>query len=260
MINSQVNLAMNLTPETVLLGQSFKDKKAALRFLGKYLAEIGAVERDFFKSLWKREKRADTYLGLGIAIPHSHSKFLGEIRHDKVVFVQVPQGLPWNADERVYLICAVAARAEAHLDTLAAITALIAAPDQLQELRQVTSVGDFVSIVKQVTAAETQAYINQAKPGETKSSTEEAQIATKFQKTFQVGEPTGIHARPAGQIVAAVKQVGVPCYIRGGSGEFCAIKSLSSIISLKLRHRQNVSIAADDEILVDDIGRIIESK
>jgi phosphocarrier protein len=80
--------------------------------------------------------------------------------------------------------------------------------------------------------------------------------------TVTVGTISGLHARPAGIIVAAVGKVGVPVTIALGDGKPVNAASILSVISLGVKGGDSVTVAAEgsgaDEI-VKSLGDLIAS-
>ena len=84
-----------------------------------------------------------------------------------------------------------------------------------------------------------------------------------YSKCITIKNPTGLHARPAAQFVAAAKQFESNITIhREGEDKIINAKSMVKLLSLGICQNQTIEIAADgpDEAkAVDELAALIES-
>jgi phosphocarrier protein len=77
-------------------------------------------------------------------------------------------------------------------------------------------------------------------------------------KTVIVGSAVGLHARPAAIISEAVVNAGVPVTLALDGGEPVDAGSALMIMTLGAGNGAEVTIAADDEAVVNTIAELVE--
>ena len=77
-------------------------------------------------------------------------------------------------------------------------------------------------------------------------------------KTVIVGSAVGLHARPAAIISEAVVNAGVPVTLALDGGEAVDAGSALMIMTLGAGNGAAVTIAADDEAVVNTIAELVE--
>ncbi|ANF57105.1 phosphoenolpyruvate--protein phosphotransferase [Halotalea alkalilenta] len=113
---------LTLSSNAVKLARVAPDWRDALRQAGTALADDGLVESGYADALFDREAQGSTYLGAGIAIPHGTPQSREHVRETGVRVLQFPAGVEWHDGERVFLLIAIAARSDEHLEILRALT------------------------------------------------------------------------------------------------------------------------------------------
>src|SRR5208282_3994290 len=113
---------IKLGQDTIRLDTRAQDKTEAIRIAGSLLVDSGNMQSGYIDSMLLREKVANTYLGNGIAIPHGLPKDRDLIVQTGISVAQFPAGVTWNQGETVYLVVAIAARADEHIELLANLT------------------------------------------------------------------------------------------------------------------------------------------
>src|SRR5512143_2762598 len=98
---------INLGKESIRLNAHARDKTEAIRLAASLLVDNGNMKPGYVESMLLREKVANTYLGNGIAIPHGLPKDRELILQTGISVTQFPQGVPWNAGEKVFLVVGI---------------------------------------------------------------------------------------------------------------------------------------------------------
>ena len=74
---------------------------------------------------------------------------------------------------------------------------------------------------------------------------------------FTVTDPEGIHARPAGVIVAAAKAAGVPIKITKGAKTVEA-KKLFALMGLGIKSGETITVSCDDDAAAEAFKKVLE--
>jgi phosphocarrier protein FPr len=209
---------LKLTPATVRLAAQARDKTEAIRIAGSLLVDSGNMQSGYIDSMLLREKVANTYLGNGIAIPHGLPKDRDLIVHTGISVTQFPAGVSWNQGETVYLVVAIAARSDEHIELLANLTDVLDDPETVMRLAQTSDAQDIID------------RLTQAR-GETVPSI--AQAEDDFEPWVDVAltGSAGLHARPATAFVELAKQFQAEIRVRH-IGKVANGKSLVSLLKL----------------------------
>ena len=121
----------------------------ALAHIGESLEYAGAVHAGYCDSLQARERRASTYLGHGIAVPHAlhiHDYLLVK---PGLSFTRFTQPVPWE-DESVSLCIAIAASAADQVEVLCRITTALVHPTYLDIMRKSVDSGEITRILREI--------------------------------------------------------------------------------------------------------------
>ena len=88
-----------------------------------------------------------TYLpGAGVAIPHGMSDGFKYIKHTGISVLQIPNGLNW-LDEKVYIIIAIAANSDEHMNVLASLSDALESEEDAKKLWTTNSVDKLFEIL-----------------------------------------------------------------------------------------------------------------
>jgi phosphocarrier protein FPr len=209
---------IKLTPATVRLAAHARDKTEAIRIAGSLLVDSGNMQSGYIDSMLLREKVANTYLGNGIAIPHGLPKDRDLIVHTGISVTQFPDGVSWNQGETVYLVVAIAARSDEHIELLANLTDVLDDPQTVQRLARTVRVED---IIERLTQAR----------GETVPTVTQAEDDFELWVDVALTGAAGLHARPATAFVELAKQFQAEIRVRH-IGKVANGKSLVSLLKL----------------------------
>lgn len=107
-----------LTEELIHLNSEVQTKEEAIQAAGELLVQAGRVEAPYVLGMLAREKTMSTLIGNGVAIPHGEFPDLKYIQETSISVLQIPQGVPWEEGEFVYLVVGIAATFEEHIGIL----------------------------------------------------------------------------------------------------------------------------------------------
>ena len=94
-----------------------------------------------------RDSPYTTYLpGAGVAIPHGMSDGFKHIKHTGISVLQIPNGVDW-LDEKVYIVIAIAANSDEHMNVLASLSDALESEEDAQKLWRTDSVDELFSIL-----------------------------------------------------------------------------------------------------------------
>ncbi|WP_110716055.1 phosphoenolpyruvate--protein phosphotransferase [Salinicola acroporae] len=113
---------LTLQPQDAALDCHADSWQEALDQAAASLHEAGLVEAGYRDALHAREAQGSTFLGSGIAIPHGTPESRGQIHRTGVRLLQFPAGVTWHDGSRVFLLVAIAAASDEHLDVLRHLT------------------------------------------------------------------------------------------------------------------------------------------
>ena len=123
-----------LDENNIILGLKSESKEEAIVRAGELLFEKGYVNYKYIGSMIERENRISTYIGMGIAIPHGTESGKNEIKKSGVVILQYPSGINFGG-QIAYLIIAVAAKGDDHLEILSNIASSLGDIELVESLK-----------------------------------------------------------------------------------------------------------------------------
>ncbi|MCI1925409.1 MAG: fructose PTS transporter subunit IIA [[Lactobacillus] timonensis] len=127
----------NIVSILPVFGIDASDKDEALTQMIKALKHRDYItdETGFKDDIYHREKEMATYIGHGIGLPHSQSKY---VTHPTVVVGRLNQPIVWSGDDQVTLIFMIAvpreARGNLHLKILANLSRMLIHDDFREQL------------------------------------------------------------------------------------------------------------------------------
>ena len=138
-----------LIKESILVDQNFSDLNQSIDTAGNLLLENGYIESDYITSMKEKvlEHPYTTYLpGAGVAIPHGMSDGFKFIKHTGISVSQIPDGVDW-IDEKVYVVIAIAANSDEHMNVLASLSDALESEEDAKKLWKTNSVDELFSIL-----------------------------------------------------------------------------------------------------------------
>lgn len=175
-----------LRPSAIVVGEPATDKAGAIERVGGILVTEGLVTDAYVRAMHEREAIISTYLGNGIALPHGTGETPEAIIGTGIAVAQYPGGVPWG-DEPARLVIGLAAKSEEHIPILARLATVLEDGALCERLART---GDPMDIHRALTT--------DPAPAETDGADLEDDQAGI---TVRIANPSGLHARPAAEIV-----------------------------------------------------------
>ncbi|EBS8367987.1 PTS sugar transporter subunit IIA [Salmonella enterica subsp. diarizonae serovar 50:z:-] len=135
------------TPDNIILNAQAKDKFDAIRITGNILQENGYVTDEYIKRMIVREEIVSTYLGNGLAIPHGTDGSDCEIIKTGISLVQFPDGVDFGDGNTAYITIGIAGKEAEHMDLLNKIALICIEEDNVQTLRNATSIEQVLQVL-----------------------------------------------------------------------------------------------------------------
>ncbi|EHA4995821.1 PTS sugar transporter subunit IIA [Salmonella enterica] len=135
------------TPDNIILNAQAKDKFDAIRITGNILKENGYVTDEYIKRMIVREEIVSTYLGNGLAIPHGTDGSDCEIIKTGISLVQFPDGVDFGDGNTAYITIGIAGKEAEHMDLLNKIALIRIEEDNVQTLRNATSIEQVLQVL-----------------------------------------------------------------------------------------------------------------
>ena len=132
---------LTLTPESVRLGGTARDRADAIDQCGALLVELGAVEPGYVPAMHEREASIPTFVGEGVAIPHGTDASRALVKRTALAVIQFPEGVDWGGPT-VHVAIGIAASGDEHLQVLSSLAGVLTDPERAARLRAATDVDD----------------------------------------------------------------------------------------------------------------------
>ena len=116
---------LKLTEDALHLQCRAANKNEAIEIAAHALEQAGYVKPGFLHGMLAREKSISTYIGAGIAFPHCAKENLDLVVKTGFQVFQFPNGVSWGAGKVVFVVVAVAATENEHIQVLANIADLL---------------------------------------------------------------------------------------------------------------------------------------
>jgi PTS system mannitol-specific IIA component len=136
-----------LEPRAIRLAEKASDRDDAIRRCGGVLVEIGAVDPAYVEGMLLRERSISTYVGEGVAIPHSTVEGKSAVRRDALAVLRFPDGVDWDG-QPVTVCVAIAAVGDGHVDILAELAQILLDPEQARQLREATDADQVIRLLE----------------------------------------------------------------------------------------------------------------
>ena len=220
-----------LRPSAIVVGATAADKGDAIDRVGGLLVAGGMVTDEYVKAMHEREAIISTYLGNGIALPHGTGENQESILQTGIAVAQFPAGVQWG-DEPARLVIGLAAKSEEHIPILSRLAGVLEDARLCERLAKTT---DPLEIHRALTAD------SPAPEGDT-SDVEEPRPG----RTVRISNPSGLHARPAAEIVELLMDYDADVSIFAGDRRANAA-SITQLIALGASVGDEVSVSASGE-------------
>jgi mannitol PTS system EIIA component len=123
-----------ISADRIRLGATATDKTDAIRQAGELLVGSGCVLAPYVEGMLTRERSMSTNMGNGVAIPHGVYENKDHILKTGLSVLQLPEGVVWDDDEKVFLVIGIAANADEHVHVLANLAEVIDDEGKLAEI------------------------------------------------------------------------------------------------------------------------------
>jgi phosphocarrier protein FPr len=215
--------------EIVKLNVTASSKEEVIEQATQILVANNCVDPAFAQSMKDREKRANTFLGRGVAIPHGVVEDRHLIKQDAVVILQIPEGVEWNPGQIAYMVVAIAAQTDGHITLLQSLTGLLQNEQQLQLLFNTDQEQVIIDTLHKAS-----------------EEPEESDIQSDFTNKFEweLDYPTGLHARPATKWIETARQFSASIRIRHANKAADA-KNLIALLRLGVREGTLLTVSAE---------------
>jgi PTS system mannitol-specific IIA component len=143
-----------LSGRGVRFGVPATDRYDAVRRCGELLVAVGAVSEDYVPSMRDREDEISTYIGAGVAIPHSTAAGKKYVRRDALAVLALAEPVDWGGGQEVSMCVAIAALGDRHLDILAELAEVLMDPERAEQLHQATTADEVIRLLQPAGKAE----------------------------------------------------------------------------------------------------------
>jgi phosphocarrier protein FPr len=235
-----------LTAEAVQVGAAAADQAEAIDRVGALLVAQGNVTTAYVTAMHAREAIVSTYLGNGIALPHGTSEAQGEVIRTGLAVVQFPAGVPWG-EEPARLVIGLAANADEHIAILSRLAGILDDEALCERLGRATD------------PAEIHAALTAPVPDDDEEQHES--VPPGIRRTARITNPSGLHARPAAQVVARLQPLDADVAIEI-NGRRADARSITSTLGLGASVGDELTIFADGrdaEAALDAVLAIVTS-
>ncbi|MBK0003569.1 PTS sugar transporter subunit IIA [Erwinia sp. S38] len=116
---------LKLSEEVIYLDCQAANKTEAIKIAADELEKAGYVKPGFFEAMLKREKDVSTCIGAGISFPHCAKEHIDLVKKTGFLIFQFPNGVSWGAGQVVFIMVAVAATKNEHVQVLADIADML---------------------------------------------------------------------------------------------------------------------------------------
>jgi phosphocarrier protein FPr len=235
-----------LTAEAVQVGAAAADQAEAIDRVGALLVAQGNVTTAYVNAMHAREAIVSTYLGNGIALPHGTSEAQGEVLRTGLAVVQFPAGVPWG-EEPARLVIGLAANADEHIAILSRLAGILDDEALCERLGRATD------------PAEIHAALTAPVPDDDEEQHES--VPPGIRRTARITNPSGLHARPAAQVVARLQPLDADVAIEI-NGRRADARSITSTLGLGASVGDELTIFADGrdaEAALDAVLAIVTS-
>jgi multiphosphoryl transfer protein len=218
-----------LTAEAVQVGAAAADQAEAIDRVGALLVAQGNVTTAYVNAMHAREAIVSNYLGIGIALPHGTSEAQGEVLRTGLAVVQFPAGVPWG-EEPARLVIGLAANADEHIAILSRLAGILDDEALCERLGRATD------------PAEIHAALTAPVPDDDEEQHES--VPPGIRRTARITNPSGLHARPAAQVVARLQPLDADVAIEI-NGRRADARSITSTLGLGASVGDELTIFAD---------------
>ena len=134
-----------LNEKNILLNLENESKEEAIIRAGNLLFNNGYVGYEYINSMLEREKRISTYIGYGVAMSHGTEFGKEQVKKAGIVVLQYPEGINFGG-QKAYLLIAIAAKGEEHLEILSNIAQALGDVEAIENLKTTKNSKDVLKV------------------------------------------------------------------------------------------------------------------
>ena len=233
-----------LAADAVLVGETADDQAAAIDKVGALLVGHGHVTQAYVAAMHARESVISTYLGNGIALPHGLDA--SAVLRTGLAVIQFPAGVPWG-DETAHLVIGLAATSDEHIAIMSRLAGILDDAGLCERLGRSTD------------AAEIHAALTA--PIADEDPDDDHVPSGGIRRMATITNPSGLHARPAAQVVARLQRFDADVSIEV-NGRRADARSITSTLGLGATVGDDLTITArgpDAEGAIEAVLAIVTS-
>ncbi|NNF53526.1 MAG: HPr family phosphocarrier protein [Acidimicrobiales bacterium] len=218
-----------LPQSDVHLGLPSVSMNEAIEFVGGRLVERKVAEGGYVEGMKKREETVSTYLGNGVAMPHGTFEAKEFIKGTGIVVAQYPEGIDWGTGT-AYLVIGLAADGDDHVQVLSTMAEVLQDEDLCSTLW---------------TTTDADLLFNTLSEPEVDDDEDDDDVATNDlapETDVVITNPSGLHARPATQVVEYAKTTDAKITITKGT-KTAKATSIMSVLALGASSGDTVRVA-----------------
>jgi phosphotransferase system HPr (HPr) family protein len=235
-----------LAAEAVEVGATAADQAEAIDRVGALLVAQGLVTDAYVTAMHAREAIVSTYLGNGIALPHGTNEAQDAILRTGLAVIQFPSGVPWG-EEPARLVIGLAATSDEHIGILSRLAGILDDEELCERLSRSTDPAEIHAALTAPEAPDDGAHHHAAPAG--------------ISRTARITNPSGLHARPAAQVVARLQPLDADVAMEV-NGRHADARSITSTLGLGASVGDELTITAngpDAEAALDAVLSIVTS-
>lgn len=236
-----------LAPSAIVVGREAPTQTAAIELVGAVLVAEGIVTPSYIEGMKAREAVVSTYLGNGVALPHGASEFAPAIIRTGLAVAQFPNGVPWG-DEPARLVIGLAAIGEEHIAVMSRLAGIL------------EDAGTCARLATTVDPAEIHRLLTTDAEPPTRPTPRPAGPADgEVVRTVRIANPSGLHARPAAELVDQALEFDADVTIEAGERHANAI-SITQVLALGAVVGDEVTVrasGADAEAAVEAVLAVL---
>lgn len=138
---------MKITDADVTLNCQAKNRDEALELADYELSKKRCVDNGFLEAMIKRELALSTWIGAGVAMPHIDRRDSALVRKSGFHVLQFPDGVKWEGGHIAFLVVAVAAQDNEHLEILSGLATLLDDERRVERLSTARSMAEFIQLI-----------------------------------------------------------------------------------------------------------------
>lgn len=230
-----------LDPSAIVVGAEAADLHEAIDLVGRVLLRRGVISQPYIDAMHDRERIISTYLGNGIALPHGTGEAQDSVLATGLAVMQFPDGVPWG-EEYAYLVIGLAARSEEHIGVMSRLAGVLGDAELCARLGRTADSAEIHA-----------ALTSDGAPPAPRSASQLDEVT----RTLRIANPSGLHARPAAEIVEKVADLDADVTISAGDRHASAF-SITQVIALGAGVGDEVTVMATGEDADAALAAVLE--